>query len=249
MSGNEKPGRIPGGAALPLLGGVALALLFVGAVYFFDLRGEIVQLLEWIEGLGPWAAAGFLLIDGIAVVILAPSLPLTLGAGFIFGVAWGTPLCLVSRTLGGAIAFLLARYAFSSRFARFILRNKALQLADDALAEDGGRIVFLTRLVPFFPGKLSNYFFGLSRCPFPAYCRGAFFGMIPLTLTNVYMGSLAGSLSTLGVREQPRTPTQWVLDGMGLLAAAVAAVVLAHYARTRLQRYSKTRGPEDGTKV
>jgi uncharacterized membrane protein YdjX (TVP38/TMEM64 family) len=237
-SREEKPRRIPGRALLSLLAGLAVTLLFVGAIYFFNLRGEVMQLLEWIEGLGPWAPAAFFVVDTLAVVILAPSLPLTLGAGFIFGVGGGTALCLVSRTVGGAIAFLLARYVLSARFARFVMRRRGLQLADDALAEDGGRIVFLTRLVPFFPGKLSNYFFGLSRCPFLGYCRGAFFGMIPLTLANTYMGSLAGSLATLGVRDQPRTTLQWVLDGSGLAAAAVAALLLANYARNRLREYT-----------
>jgi uncharacterized membrane protein YdjX (TVP38/TMEM64 family) len=220
------------------LGGIVLAIAFVIVTRVFDLRAEAVRLLEWIEGFGPWAAVVFVVVDMLAVPLVLPTLPLTLGAGFIFGAGPGTLYCLVARTLGGTISFMIARYLFSDRISRTILQHKKLHIADEALSQEGGRVVFLTRLVPFFPGKLSNYFFGLSRCPLRGFFFGSFLGMIPITLANVYLGSLAGDLATLGARDQPRTPLQWVLDGAGLFSALAATVALAHFAQSRLRRYS-----------
>lgn len=237
--------RLLGPAELSILGGVILAVVFVVLTRIFDLRGEMIGILEWIESFGPWAAFVFMAVDLLAVPLLLPTLPLTLGAGFIFGPGAGTVYCLVARTLGSTLSFLIARHLFSDRIARFILQNEKLHIADKALANEGGRIVFLTRLVPLFPGKISNYFFGLTRCPLRGFFIGCFFGMIPLTLANVYVGSLAGNLATIGVREQPRTPAEWVLDGMGLIAALAAAVALAHFARTRLRRYTDQAAPDD----
>lgn len=233
-----------GPAELSMLGGLAFAAVLVAVSYLFDLRSRMVPVLEWIDSFGPWAAAVFMVVDMLAVVVLAPSLPLTMGAGFIFGVGWGTLYCLVARTIGSTLGFLIARYALGERVGRYIRSRQRFHLANAALAEDGGRIVFLTRLVPLFPGKLSNYLFGVTRCPLRGFFLGTFAGMIPFTFTNTYMGSLAGDLATIGMREGPRTPLQWALDGIGLLIALSGAIALAHYARTRLGRYT-TNGSSD----
>lgn len=230
--------RLLGPAELSILGGLIFAVVIVVLTRVFDLRGETIRLLEWIEGFGPWAAFVFMTVDMLAVPLVLPTLPLTLGAGFIFGPGAGTVYCLVARTFGSTISFLIARHLFSDRIAKYVLSHEKLHIADRALANEGGRVVFLTRLVPLFPGKLSNYFFGLSRCPLRGFFIGCFFGMIPLTVANTYVGSLAGNLATLGVRDQPRTPMEWVLDGFGLVAAFAAAIALAHFARTRLRRYT-----------
>lgn len=220
-----------------MAGGLLFAILFIVVTRVFDLRSRMVGLLEWIDGFGPWAAAVFLLVDMLAVPLVLPTLPLTLGAGFIFGVVPGTIYCLVARTLGASLAFLIARYLFGARVSNYVLNHQKLHIANRALADQGGRVVFLTRLVPLFPGKLSNYFFGLTRCPLRGFFVGTFLGMIPLTLTNTYVGSLAGDLATLGMRDEPRTPVEWALDGFGLVAAFAAAIALAHFARTQLRRY------------
>lgn len=238
--------RLLGPAELSILGGVILAVAFVILTRAFDLRGDTIRLLQWIEGFGPWAVLVFIVVDMLAVPLVLPTLPLTLGAGFIFGPAAGTVYCLVARTLGSTLGFLIARQCFSDRIARYVLRHEKLQIADTALSNEGGRVVFLTRLVPLFPGKLSNYFFGLTRCPLRGFFIGTFFGMIPLTLANTYVGSLAGDLATLGVRDQPRTPMEWALDGFGVLAALAAALALAHFARTRLRRYTNEAGKSGG---
>lgn len=235
-----EPRRWIGPAELSIAGGIAVAILMVIVARVFNLREPTVRLLEWIQGFGAAGALVFMTVDALAVVFLLPSLPLTLGAGFIFGVGWGSLYCLIARTIGSAIGFLIARYTFSAKVSRYVLGHEKLQIADTAISEGGGRIVFLTRLVPLFPGKLSNYFFGLTRCPLAGFCVGTFFGMIPLTLSNTYMGSLAGDLATLGVRDHPRTPMEWALDSFGLIAALAAAIALAHFARTQLRRYSNS---------
>lgn len=57
--------------------------------------------------------------------------------------------------------------------------------AQGAWAPRGCNIVLLTRLVPFFPFKLSNYFFGLTH----SSLRGFVLGTI---VAVVYLNRLAG---------------------------------------------------------
>jgi len=66
----------------------------------------------------------------------------------------------------------------------------------------------LSRLVPFFPFKLSNYFFGLTRFSLRGLVFGTLVGIIPFSVHNVYLGAIAADLATLGTRTAHRTPLE-----------------------------------------
>ncbi|MFN2310366.1 MAG: VTT domain-containing protein, partial [Gammaproteobacteria bacterium] len=54
-----------------------------------------------------------------------------------------------------------------------------LQVVSEELTPHGWKIVLLTRLIPFFPGKISNYFFGLTEFSLPGFVGGSLLGFIP----------------------------------------------------------------------
>lgn len=62
-----------------------------------------------IEQLGPMGAVYFGLLYVMAEVLIIPALPLTTAAGYLFGVAGGTAVVLVSATIAAAISFQLGR--------------------------------------------------------------------------------------------------------------------------------------------
>lgn len=62
-----------------------------------------------IEQLGPVGAVYFGLLYVLAEVLIIPALPLTAAAGYLFGVAGGTAVVLVSATIAAAISFQLGR--------------------------------------------------------------------------------------------------------------------------------------------
>jgi uncharacterized membrane protein YdjX (TVP38/TMEM64 family) len=57
-------------------------------------------------------------------------------------------------------------------------------------------------------------------------------GMMPGTVMYVYLGSLARA----GVTGQERTPAQWALYGVGLVATIVVTVIITRIARRALGR-------------
>ena len=113
------------------------------------------------------------------------------------------------------------------------------------MAPHGWKIVLLTRLIPFFPGKLSNFLFGLTNFSFGGFVAGTFLGVIPFSLHNVYLGSLAADLSTLGVRETGRTPLEWTIYGAGFVGTVLAVVFLNRLARRALARYKVETEPTE----
>ncbi len=62
---------------------------------------------------------------------------------------------------------------------------------------------------------------------------------------NVYLGSVAANLVTLGQRELGRSPTEWALYGSGFVVSIVAVVYLNRIAQRALDGYAQAE-PDQG---
>jgi uncharacterized membrane protein YdjX (TVP38/TMEM64 family) len=192
--------------------------------------------LERIAGLGMLGPVLFVGLYVAATVLFLPGSILTLGAGVVFGVARGVVVVSVAATLGATAAFLVGRYLARDWVARRIQGNPRFAAIDQAVAREGWKIVGLTRLSPVFPFNLLNYAFGLTRVRLGHYVLASWLGMLPGTLMYVYVGSLAGDLATLGAGARTRTPAEWALYGVGLLATVAVTVHVTRLARRALGR-------------
>jgi uncharacterized membrane protein YdjX (TVP38/TMEM64 family) len=192
--------------------------------------------LERIQDLGPWGAVLFALLYTLAAVLLLPGVILTLGAGAVFGVIKGSILVSVSATIGATAAFFVGRYFARSWVTKRIEANPRFKAIDDAVAREGWKIVGLTRLSPAFPFNLLNYAFGVTRVSPRDYILASWIGMMPGTVMYVYIGSLAGDLATLGVGQQARSPAEWALSVVGLLATVAVTVYVTRLARAALKQ-------------
>jgi uncharacterized membrane protein YdjX (TVP38/TMEM64 family) len=204
----------------------------------------LIGALEWIRGLGPLGPLIFVLLYVVATVLFVPGSILTLGAGFVFGVVRGSILVSISATLGAACAFLVGRYLARGWVAGRIEGNPKFKAIDEAVAREGWKIVGLTRLSPIFPFNLLNYAFGLTKVKLRDYFFASWVGMIPGTILYVYVGSLAGSLATLGAGEHRRSAGEWALYLVGLLATVAVTVFVTRVARGALE--SKVGGRSAG---
>lgn len=219
-----------------LVGGATALVISLGA------QDEVRRLLEWTDAQGAAAPLVFVVVMALVVFFVLPGVIFTTGAGFVFGVVAGTACVVVGTTLGAALAFLAARYAFGSRAREFVLSRARLRVVGDALGRHGWKVVLLTRLIPFFPGKLSNYFFGVTPVSLSGFVGGTFLGVIPFSLHNVYLGSIAADVATAGSGRGPESLIEWVFYGAGFLATAVAALYLARRAMRALARYEREGG-------
>lgn len=215
---------------------LAVAAL-VAVLVWLDVDEQLLQVLRWIDGQGVLSVFWFVLIMAAAVVLLLPGVLLTTGAGFVFGVIEGTAYVVIGTTLGACLAFLLARYGAGDRLRAWIRRNARFYSVTREMEQHDFQVVLLTRLIPFFPGKLSNYYFGLTGFSFRGYTLGTLLGLVPFSLHNVYLGSLAADLVTVNARDYGRTPLEWAIYGIGFVATVVAVIYLNRLARRALARY------------
>ncbi len=190
--------------------------------------------LEWIEGLGAIGAVAFIGIYIVATVAFLPGSILTLGAGVVFGVWLGALYVFIGATLGATAAFLVGRYLARNWVAKKIANNDKFNAIDRAVGKEGLKIVLLTRLSPIFPFNLLNYAFGLTGVSIRDYVIGSL-GMIPGTLTYVYIGSLAGNLALIGTATQTTNPTlQWTIRIVGFIATIAVTVYITRIAKQAL---------------
>ena len=204
----------------------------VVAMQYFHVQDLLQAVLDWIGKLGPLGPVIFVGLYVVATVFFIPGAVLTLGAGAVFGVALGSVCVSISATLGATAAFLVGRYLARDTIARKIEKNEKFATIDRAVANEGWKIVLLTRLSPVFPFTLLNYAFGLTRVKLSHYMLASWLGMIPGTVMYVYLGSLVN----VGAGYRQRTTGEWILYGVGLLATVTVTVLVTRLARGALAK-------------
>ena len=185
--------------------------------------------IEWVDRLGTVGFLVFIAIYILATVFLLSGAVLTLGAGTIFGVVKGSILVSVASTLAATVAFLVGRYLARGWVAKQIETQPKFKAIDSATGREGWKIVGLTRLSPIFPFVFLNYAFGLTKVSLRDYMLASWIGMMPGTIMYVYLGSI-GQAATGG----GKTPAEWALFAVGLLATIAVTVFVTKIAKKAL---------------
>ena len=190
--------------------------------------------LVWVDSLGSLGAIAFIVLYILATVAFLPGSILTLGAGVVFGVFFGSLYVFIGATLGAIAAFLVGRYLVRDWVAQKIAGNQKFTAIDQAVGQEGFKIVLLTRLSPIFPFFLLNYAYGITGVSLKDYAIASV-GMIPGTIMFVYIGSLAGNLATLGTQNQTVNPfLEWTIRIIGFMATVAVTLYVTKLARKAL---------------
>ncbi|MBI4502065.1 MAG: TVP38/TMEM64 family protein [Gemmatimonadetes bacterium] len=188
----------------------------------------------WISGLGVWGPVALALWYIVATVLFVPGTILTLAAGAMFGLVVGMITVSIGSTLGASLAFLIARYVARDQIAAMAGRNRRFGAIDRAIGEGGWKIVALLRLSPAIPFNLQNYLYGLMRIRFWPYVVTSWLAMLPGTFLYVYLGHVTGVAMEA---DRSRTPGEWTLLAVGLLATVVVTVYMTRLARRALHEH------------
>lgn len=216
---------------------IAVGLLFLVAVLALGrwAGGYLPAARAWVESLGAWGPVAFVGLYAAATVAFVPASLLTLAAGAIFGVPFGTALVWIAATLGASAAFLVARYLARTSIERRIEHDARFRAIDEAVADEGLKIVTLLRLSPVFPFNLLNYALGLTGVRFVDYCVASL-GMLPGTLMYVYLGALGADVAAAAAGgDVGRGAAEWALLALGLIATVAVTLFITRIARRALR--------------
>jgi uncharacterized membrane protein YdjX (TVP38/TMEM64 family) len=201
----------------------------------FPAREWLLDFIEWIQDLGVYGLLVFVITYMLVTVLLIPGSLLTLGAGFIWGVARGSVIVSIGSTLGATAAFLVGRYLARGWVAKKVEANVRFGAIDRAIGKQGFRLVLLTRLSPVFPFNILNYTYSLTGVGLRDYVLASWIGMIPGTIVFVYIGSLLGSLTALGSDEPDTAGSHLLLNIIGLLTAILVTIFVTRITRKALK--------------
>lgn len=233
------------GPALKILLFVAVLVGLFAAFQFLPVRQWLETFNQWVGGLGPIGPAVFALVYAVVSgVLMLPGAILTVGAGFVFGLGWGFAAVSVGSTAGAAFAFLIGRFLARDKVEALTQGKPRFRSIDRAIGDKGAKLIMLLRMSPLIPYNLSNYFYGLTAVRFWPYVLATWVGMIPGTLLYVYFGTL-GRVSVeaaAGTGEQAgRSPLEWAMLALGLVATLVVTILVSKIARRALSETGESR--------
>lgn len=139
----------------------------------------------------------FILVYALGPSLFVPSLPLTLGAGFLWGPLWGVVFSITGATIGASVAFLISRYLIGNSIKEKFGYGRWKWLKEK-VEKHGWKAVAFSRIVPIFPYPVLNYLFGVTPIPFLHYLWSTFIFMLPACIAYVAFGSSMGELILKG---------------------------------------------------
>lgn len=147
---------------------------------------ENLTVLQAKAGIFAWL--GFIIIYAIATILAVPGTILTLSAGALFGVVFGTLWTVIGATLGATGAFLIARFVAGEEARSQFEKGDRLRLLRQGIEQDGFWFVLSIRLSPIFPFIAVNYLLGLTPIPLTAYFLATLIGIVPGTFAYTWLG-------------------------------------------------------------
>jgi pyruvate/2-oxoglutarate dehydrogenase complex dihydrolipoamide dehydrogenase (E3) component/uncharacterized membrane protein YdjX (TVP38/TMEM64 family) len=218
------------------IGLLVLIITLAAGFFYFDLN-QLLTLQGLKSGLvefEAWRRDSPILVGGafllLYVIVTALSLPgaviMTLAAGALFGLLWGTLIVSFASSIGATLAFLVSRYLLQDMVqSRFGDRLKAF---NEGIARDGAFYLFTLRLVPIFPFFLINLLMGLTAIRALTFYWVSQVGMFAGTLVYVNAGTQLGQLERLSGILSPSLLLSFVLLGVfPLIAKKIVDLVKA----------------------
>ncbi|MBI3527312.1 MAG: FAD-dependent oxidoreductase [Betaproteobacteria bacterium] len=226
---------------------VVLIAVLVAAYFVFDL-GQYFSLgylksqqaaIDAYYGSNPLqtVAAFFLVYVAVTGLSLPGATIMTLAAGAIFGLLWGTIIVSFASSIGATLSFLASRFVLKDSVqAKF---GDKLRAINAGIEKDGAFYLFTLRLVPAFPFFVINLVMGLTPIRIPTFYWISQLGMLAGTIVYVNAGTEIAKIDRLSGILSPTLLASFTLLGLfPLIAKKVLELVKARkvYARFRRPR-------------
>ena len=214
---------------------IAIAVL-IGGFFVFDL-GQYFNLeffksqqaaIDHYYQQNPLTTVSIFFILYVAVTGL--SLPgaaiMTLVAGAIFGLLWGTIIVSFASSIGATVAFLAARFLFQDTVQKRFGHN--LKAINRGVEREGAFYLFTLRLVPAFPFFVINLVMALTPIKTLTFYGVSQLGMLPGTLVYVNAGTQIAEIESVSGILSADLIFSFVLLGLfPLIAKRVVAFIKA----------------------
>ena len=139
----------------------------------------------------------FITLLAVMSLLLLPTLPLNLGAGFLWGPYWGGSYTVAGAAIAAALAFFISRH-LAANFIDRNFDNKTWRWLSEQVRQQNWKVVAFTRINPIFPTAPLNYLFGLTAIPFWSYWLATIIFIAPMSFLFAYLGDSVGGFLLQG---------------------------------------------------
>jgi uncharacterized membrane protein YdjX (TVP38/TMEM64 family) len=196
----------------------------------------LTNLQHSLDQMGGWALLAFAGLFVVMQIFMVPVSPMGMAAGFFFGFGRGWLALMLGCALGAALNFIISRKLARAWVHRKFGASEKFQLIDRAIGRGGWKIVALLRFVPI-PFGLANYCYGLTPIRFWPYLGATCLAIIPANSLFVWMGATShGELATLLGKGRAKSPMEYALLVVGILAAVLVLRYVAKVAKVAVER-------------
>ena len=158
---------------------------------FFE---NILDFLVYVDsGLGIFF---FAVIYVLIVLLILPASWLSIAAGYLYGIYFGSVIVFISAFIGASISFFISKRFLSKKVLDMINKYPKLSLLENIIQRGGLKLIVLTRLSPLFPFSILNYFYGLNNITYKDFSI-SLMCIIPGTFLYCSVGSLLNDLSDI----------------------------------------------------
>jgi pyruvate/2-oxoglutarate dehydrogenase complex dihydrolipoamide dehydrogenase (E3) component/uncharacterized membrane protein YdjX (TVP38/TMEM64 family) len=217
-----------------------LAFFAAGGPRYFtfdNIKAQQAVIQGWNEA-HPWrtAAAFFALYVAVTGLSLPGAALMTLVAGAMFGLLWGTLIVSFASAIGATVAFLAARFILRE-WVQTRFRDQ-MQWINAGIEKEGGFYLFTLRLIPLIPFFVINVVMGLTPLRTRTFYWVSQLGMLAGTLVFVNAGTQLAAI------ESPRGILSWKLIGAFALLGLFPLVAKKLLDLVRARRvYARWRRP------
>lgn len=200
-------------------------------VAFLESTQHTILALGWV---GLFAFAGMFVI---AQLFMVPVAPMGIAAGVFFGFTLGWSGLMLGCAVGATINFLISRHFARGFVTRKLGGNAKFRIIEKAIERGGWKIIVLLRFVPI-PFGLANYCYGLTPIPFWPYLGASCIAVAAPNALFAWMGFTFQDVSAVVSKDRPRSPLEYALPVVGIIAAVLALRYVAKVAHETVSKNS-----------
>jgi len=171
--------------------GIVIMLMLILAVLLFQFRGIFTSeedLRTFVASTGSAAPLTLIILQLIQTIVpFVPGGIITLTGGYVFGVFLGTLYSFIGLVVGSIIVFSISR-RYGRPFVKKIEKRIYIKKISLVIDTYGAPMLFLTRMLPFFPHDLLSYVIGSSKISRKKFILATALGFLPHAFVHNYIG-------------------------------------------------------------
>jgi len=201
---------------------VLIAIFAVAVAFYYDLHRSLdlenlklhLEDLQDFRSENPisFSSVFFLIYVTVTGLSIPGALVMTLAAGALFGLVYGTVLVSFASTTGATVAFLASRLIISETVQkRFPTQFDKINAG---IEREGAFYLFSLRLIPQVPFFLINLMMGLTKMRLIVFYFVSQLGMLPGTIAYVNAGTQLSKITSLRGIVSPNVLVAFVILGI-----------------------------------